>query len=372
MKIDIVTHIIPRLYVGTLGKAARIQKASTRKYAVRKVIRSLLLLFSLAVLLAIGSTAQGAQREGSKPVRYLNYATLPMGSLHYAATVVQAKTISDNSDIRVMVQPAVGPLGLPPLVGSRQADLAIGNALTVYWAYRGMVDFKQPNRFIRVLQAGSDLLFTIITHKGTGIKSIPDLKGRRFTCNYPTSALLRMLSELEMQAYGLSLRDVTAMKAEFDLKALQDLADKRTDAAMATVLGAKMHELATQVDPVILPFDPGKFEAVHKEMPPAHLAVTPDGIPKIPAGIPLIAFPTILWCHKDIDDDTAYKIVKILVENQQKMVASHNDFKQWTPEKAVRSMGIPYHPGAIKYYRQKGLWTPEMEKQQQELLSGEK
>ena len=305
-------------------------------------------------------------------MRYLNYATLPMGSLHYANTVVQAKTISDNSDIRVMVQPAVGPLGLPPLVGSKQADLAIGNAQTVYWAYQGMVDFKQPNRFVWVLQSGSDLLFTIITHKGTGIKSIPDLKGRKFTCNYPTSALLRMLSELELKAYGLSLKDVTVMKAEFDLKALQDLADKRTDAAMATVLGAKIQELATQVDTVILPFDPSKFEIIRKEMPPAQLAVTPDGIPKIPAGIPLIAFPTLLWGHRDMDDDTAYQVVKILVENQQKMVASHDDFKQWTAERAVRSMGIPYHPGAIKYYREKGVWTPEMEKQEQELLSGEK
>ena len=76
------------------------------------------------------------------------------------------------------MQPANGPMAIPGLIGTKQADIAIGNSLTVYWAYNGLVDFKERHRFVRVLQSGNDLLFGITTYKGTGIKSISDLKGR--------------------------------------------------------------------------------------------------------------------------------------------------------------------------------------------------
>ena len=96
-----------------------------------------------------------------------------------------------------------------------------------------------------------------------------------------------------MQAYGLSPGDVTTMKAEFNTKALEDLADKRTEAVMGSVQGSMMQEVATKVDTVILPFDASKIEIISKEMPPACSEVTPANIPKVPAGIPVIAIPNI-------------------------------------------------------------------------------
>jgi TRAP transporter TAXI family solute receptor len=326
----------------------------------------------LSGLLATGVYAPGAQAQGPKQQKYLNYVTLPSGTTHYSIAVVQAKTITDKTDIKVMVQPANGPMAIPGLIGSKQADIAIGNSLTVYWAYNGLVDFKEQHRFARALQSGNDLLFGIVTHKGTGIKTIADLKGKRFTYNYPTSAFLKRLAELEMQAYGLSPADVITMKAEFNPKALQDLADKRTDAVMSSVQGSMMQELATRVDTVVLPFARSKIDIVSKEMPPASSEVTPATIPKVPAAIPVVAIPNILWTHKDLDVDTAYQVVKALVENYREMIPALADFGQWTPARAVRFLGIPFHPGAIKYYREKGLWSPEMEKKQEELLAGEK
>jgi uncharacterized protein len=328
--------------------------------------------FFLLGVLASGVKVPGAEAQGSKQQKYLNYVTLPSGTTHYSIAVIQGKTITDKTGMKAMVQPANGPMAIPGLLGSKQADIAIGNSLTVYWAYNGLVDFKEHHRFARALQSGNDLLFGITTYKGTGIKSIPELKGKRFTYNYPTSAFLKRLAELEMQAYGLSSADVTTLKAEFNTKALQDLADKRTEAVMGSVQGSMMQELAARVDTVVLPFDAGKIEIVSKEMPPVSSVLTPATIPKVPAGIPVIAIPNILWTHKDLDSDTAYHVVKVLVESYQEMIPAFSDFKQWTPDRAVRFLGIPFHPGAIKYYREKGLWNSDMERKQEELLAQEK
>ena len=338
----------------------------------KRSIGSLVAAFVLTNFLVLGANVPEAKAQGPKQQRYLNYVTLPSGTTHYSIAVVHGKTISDKTDLKVMVQPANGPMAIPGLMGSKQADLAVGNSLTVYWAYNGLVDFKEQHRFARILQSGNDLIFGIITHKGTGITSIPDLKGRKFTYNYPTSAFLKRLAELEMQAYGLSPKDVTTMKAEFNTKALQDLADKRTEAVAGSIQGTMMQELATRVDTVVLPFDASKIEVISREMPPAHPAVTSTGTPKVPAGIPVIAIPNVLWAHKDLDDDTAYQVVKVLVENYKEMIPAFGDFRQWTPERAVRFLGMPFHPGAIRYYREKGVWTAEMEKQQQALLAKER
>ena len=60
------------------------------------------------------------------------------------------------------------------------------------------------------------------------------------------------------------------------------------------------------------------------------------------------------------------------MENYQEMIPAFGDFRQWTPDRAVRFLGMPFHPGAIKYYRERGLWTPDMEKKQEELLARER
>ena len=63
----------------------------------------------------------------------------------------------------------------------------------------------------------------------------------------------------------------------------------------------------------------------------------------------------------------AYLIVKTLLENQKELIAVHRDFEEWSAERAVKNLGMPYHPGAVRYYKEKKVWTPEMEQLQQSL-----
>jgi hypothetical protein len=88
----------------------------------------------------------------------------------------------------------------------------------------------------------------------------------------------------------------------------------------------------------------------------------------VQGGIPVVGVPNALWGHEKMSDDTAYFIVKTLIENYDNLQSYHKEFKDWSLSMAVRNVLMPYHPGAIKYYREKGVWTKEMDDLQRDLL----
>lgn len=296
------------------------------------------------------------------------FITTAMGTGQYSMGVAQGQLLTKKG-LRAFNQPVGSPLAIPGLLGSKQADIALNNSGTVYWAYRGEEEFKSPHKFIRLLMTGGDIPFSVITRGDTGIKSMADLKGKRLTGNYPTSRFQTLLTQLELQAYGYGPNDVVILKAEFSNTALDDLAAKRTDAVQVAIIGPRFQELATKVDKiVVLPITPDKVAMFKKVIPVVLPMVTSPGLP-VEAGIPAIGVPTVLYVRDDMNDDTAYFIVKTLMENQQALIQAYREFVDWPPEKAVRNLAILFHPGAIKYYKEKGLWTNEMERVQQELLS---
>jgi uncharacterized protein len=291
----------------------------------------------------------------------LSYVTNPAGTGYYTIAVAQGQLLSRKSNITVVVQPSSGPLAIPGLVGNNEAQLGISAASTLYHAYSGTMDFNKPHPFARVLQSGHDSFYAFITSEKTGIKAIPDLKKRRVTIDFPTARLLRELATAELQAYGLSLPDVTVRKSEFTDKALEDLFKGTTDAVMATLSGAKMPELDTKMKMRALPFDPNRIGSLQKRLPAMYAEMTPERFPVLGGGIWVVATPALLWAHQNLPEDLAYVIVKTLNENSQEIVSIHSDLKGWAPNRAVRPLPMPYHPGAIRYYKETARWSEQMD-----------
>jgi len=149
--------------------------------------------------------------------------------------------------------------------------------------------------------------------------------------------------------------------------ALNNLMDKRTDAIMASLGGSKMAEAEAKIGIKILPFAENKVPFLRKTLPVFQAAITPTGMP----GLPLVCrgrHVRITAVNKDLPEETAYTVIKALLENHQELFPVHKDFYGWTPERAVKDIGMPYHPGAIRYYKEKGLWSSEMEQRQAQML----
>jgi TRAP-type uncharacterized transport system substrate-binding protein len=81
-------------------------------------------------------------------------------------------------------------------------------------------------------------------------------------------------------------------------------------------------------------------------------------------------FSNYLVSRTDVTDDVIYAVVEALWNNYEELAAIHPMLVQWKPERFIDENAIvPYHDGAVRFYKEKGVWTDAMEARQQELLA---
>jgi TRAP-type uncharacterized transport system substrate-binding protein len=153
----------------------------------------------------------------------------------------------------------------------------------------------------------------------------------------------------------------------------------KADAAGSMTVGMPdLTDLNAKTGGTLLTFDPSP-EAKAKA-----LKVYPDGMLNLVkggiwAGVPkdtwLLRYEIYVVAHKDFPEDAAYQIIKAMWEFNKELPPIHLKFAEWTPETfASKNLTTPYHPGSIKFLKEKKLWSKELEAKQKELLAqkGEK
>ena len=306
--------------------------------------------------------------SAAQPSQTVNLVTNPAGQGNYVISVAQGQLISKKANIRVLVQPTQGPKVIPALLERKDGVMATLSSIGTFWAYTGTGEYNKAYKFIRVFQSGNNNYFGLVTREGTGIKSIADLKGKRITY-FITSLLTLELLETELQAYGLDpAKDITLLKAEDTPTALQNLVDKRTDAVSCALGGSKMVEFSQKAKLIVLPFQAEKASSLQKRLPAMFPAITPPTLAGVDPGVPVVATSNLLIGRVDLEDDLVYRMVKALIENYDELKTVNPVMADWKPEVAVKELPIPYHPGAIKYYRERKLWSSNMDQIQQKLL----
>jgi TRAP transporter TAXI family solute receptor len=348
-------------------------------------IAILLVLPVVTGVAGIGHSAAGAQSDvqkvqlaqatppskgESEQKKTYTFLALPAGTSVYTIAVGQGLLLNKKlPNYKFFVQPSSSAHAVPIAVGKGEADLMTLPAPTAYWAYKGVEDYSTPIPSLRVLQSGHDVFFGLVVRSDSGINSIKDLKGKRVTIDLRASRLLSKLGELMLEANGLDpKKDITPLKAEFDTQAMGYLLEKRTDAIISGLVGSKWAEAEKKASLTVLPLEEDKIFFLRQHLPVVFPAKTVTGMTGIKPGIPVVVIPAILGTNKDMDEGMAYLIVKTLLENQKELIPTHRDFEAWSPDRAVKNLGMPYHPGAVRYYKEKKLWTPEIEQLQRSLL----
>ena len=332
---------------------------------VRVSFWKIVILLLVSVLLTENFQSAFAAQQAET----VNLITNPIGQGNYTISVAKGQVISKHTKIRVFVQPTQGPLAIPGLLEKKDGVAATLSSVGTYWAYTGTGEYSKPYKFIRVFQSGNPNYFGLLTREGAGIKSIADLKGKRITY-FVTSLLTLELLKAELRAYDLDpTKDITLLKAENTPTALQNLVDKRTDAISCALGGSKMAEYSQKTKLIVLPFHAEKASALQKQLPTMFPVMTPATLSGIDPGIPVVATSNLFMGRADLDEDLVYRMVKALIENYDELKTINPVMADWKPEVAVQELPIPYHPGAIKYYREKGLWSTKMDELQQKLLS---
>lgn len=193
----------------------------------------------------------------------------------------------------------------------------------------------------------------IVTTAKSGIKSVEDLKGKKVSVGAPGSGTAANAEQI-LEIHGITFDDIKKQDLSFD-ESTAGIQDGTIDAAFVTAgtpTGA-VEGLSATEDVVIVPIAQDKIDAIIAKYPYYAKEEIPAGTYKLAEPVLTVAVQAMLVVSNDLSDEVVYDITKSIFENLDKV--THAKGKLIKVENALNGVGIDVHPGAQKYYDEKGV-----------------
>ncbi len=285
----------------------------------------------------------------------LKMATGSTGGTYYPLGAAIAKVVGSKAPgVNITVQSTGATVENLRLLGKGEVELGLAMASMTDYAYRGTETFKESGA-IKNLRAIGHIypdVVHLIVQEDAGIKSIPDLKGKKFASGPPGSGTVISTREI-LDAYGLAERDIQGVQAAFQQSA-DMFKDKQVVGGLfvLAVPASTLQEMLMMRKGVFLPIDVNRVKAKYGFY----------GAFTIPANtyagqsepVNTVVIPSLLLVREDIDAETVYQITKAIYDNASEIAAIHAAGKSIALDTALEGVTIPLHPGAEKYFKEKG------------------
>lgn len=316
----------------------------------KTVIGSLLLAGSLSV------SSLAADRQ------FFGIATGGTGGTYYPLGGMLAQLISNNVDLGESKLSATAETGNASvanakLLGKGDIESAFIAADILNAAYTGIGQFEgQPVKNLRVLGALYPETVQLVTRADSNINVFSDLKGKSVSSGSPGSGQWQLLGDL-LAANGLIREDVTEDYSSFS-QSVEKLKDGNLTASLITAgtPTSSVTELANGHNIKIVPLS-GEYIDKLLEVQPyyARIKLAPNTYKGQDSEVDTIAVRAIWATHDELSDEVAYAVTKALYENTETLAKVHPKGKEISIETALESVSIPLHPGAEKYFKEKGI-----------------
>ena len=303
----------------------------------------------------------------------------PPGSLFYALASGLAKVVSEASPMQAQVQPYAGTSTFVPLFDSGELELGVVNAVDMGMVYQGQklkVGGRNPFPHVpssRLLMRGSPLRSSLIVKKDSPIKTIGDVKGRRVTGEYPAQLAVWYNVFGSLSNGGLTWNDVKVVPVPAVNEGVDALIQGRADVTTHAIGSAKVKEADAAIGIRYIPLDCSKQgeERIKKAVPGYYLSVVKAGSSTgIVEDTCAYTYDIYLVGHKALPDAVVRNVLQAIWVNVEKLPQFHPGFAEWTKARAVDpDVTIPYHPAAIRYFKDSGVWSAKMDEAQKKLLA---
>lgn len=341
----------------------------------KKMTKSIGVFFLVAILF-FGTMGPVLAAEAEKNLRM---GTAAVGSLMYVFGAAVSDVVGRHTDLKIEVLPQ-GDIMALPLMASHEVDLIMvaNDALDFVYMGKGVYErqTKGKGHDVRLLMLGMRNAASTVVTGNSGIKNYQDLKGKRVVLNFGTQQALNMGSRASLVAGGITENDVKVLTAADIPAAVNLVMEGKADACFGGIGVPAFRELAAAKGGILYLEAIGHWDKVH-EVSKAYFPMVVKKGEKGPLGIPkdttLVGRNFDLISRPDLSDDTAYLIVKTVWENDAELAPHHPQLKDWVKDRFVGLQATaPYHPGAIRFYKEVGVWNAEIQARQNELLNAKK
>jgi len=291
----------------------------------------------------------------------LGIGTAPQGSIGYNMGSAIAKVLAETEKMQPRVQPYSGSSAILPLVNTGELDLTVCNVLEAQEAANGEGPYngrKQAN--VRVLAVIFPIFSSMFVKKDSPIQTIADLKGKRIPYGYTAQLTLNRVVDAILATGGLTGKDIVPVLVPNVIRGVDDFAEGKADSGFFALGAAKVAEVDKSVGGIrYLPVsdDPAAVAAMQKIFPHAYVTtVNPSpAFAGLAGPTKLMAYDYLVVAGSHVKDDVVYRIAKAMHENKPMLVESLKAFGGFNPAGMNKATSAPFHPGAVKFYQEKGL-----------------
>ncbi|TXL72220.1 TAXI family TRAP transporter solute-binding subunit [Vineibacter terrae] len=312
-------------------------------------------MFRRVLMAASAAVALGAAGAALAQPKPMTLGTASIGGTYFIYGGVLAKLLTDKLGVNVSTQQTQGPNQNILLVDDKKVELGMTTMGVALQAWTGKGDWTKGKKFenIRALFPMYDTPFQCVALKKSGVTAFKQLDGKTVGVG-PKAGTPGTYMPLIFQALG--------MKATIRNGQGSDMAGQLSDGILdAFCFGAGLpiaafSQLDAEKEVVFFTWTNDEIAKIKAAMPEWSDSVIPKGTYKQQtADERTVGVYNFAIAHKDLPDDVAYAIVKAVLENNGAMVQGHEAAKETVPANAVRNAFLPFHPGAVKYYKEKNI-----------------
>ena len=289
------------------------------------------------------------------------------GSITHSTSTAIAKLITQELNIQTRVQPHGGQSAFIPAVNAGEVDFGCANSAEVADAINGtgIYDGRKLDN-LRAVAILMPLRNTFWVANDSPIKSIADLKGKKVPGGWTSQKTIGTLASALLANGGLSYDDVEAVLVPNVNRGADDFIQGKVDAFFFAIGAGKVREAGAKVGGVHpVPLDPSpeamaRTQAVVPQVYALQVKPSPANY-GIEEPTYVMAMDFVFLTNKDMPEDVIYNIIKVLHGGKDEMFKSFKALgANFSPDLMAKKLTAgEYHPGAIKFYKEAGLWPPK-------------
>ena len=298
-----------------------------------------------AVALFFAAGAASAQKP-------YGFATLSPGTLNYTTSSAVAAVLKEKAGLNILVQPTAGDTVIVPMVNSGEAELGISNVMEVADGFHG----AQKN--LRIIAAVHAYRTPFFVRKDSNMHTIADLKGKRVELGYSAMRNIDKVGRAQLATAGLTEKDIKVVLVPNVVRGADDFVNGASDMFNFAFGAPKVREVDATVGGIrVLSIDEKGMPAARKIMPYGYLTEVKPGPVFIGVEKPMkvYSFDALIFSSVKVPDEFVYKFLQALDQYKAEIVKIQPVLREFTLAFAYKQYDIPYHPGALKYYKEHNI-----------------
>jgi TRAP transporter TAXI family solute receptor len=314
------------------------------------IMRSKLVAAVVAAAATLSAPAVHAQQ-------FINVLTGGTSGVYYPLGVAIGKIFTDRiPNVKTQVQATKASVENLVLLQQGRGEIAftLGDSLKAGWDGDAEAGFKARLEKLRTIGAIYPNYIQIVATADSGIKTLSDLRGKSLSVGAPKSGT-ELNSRAILGAAGMSYKDMGKVEYLPFAESVDLMKNRQLDATLQSAgLGvASLKDLSTSTEIVVVSVPKAVVDRIGPPFVAANIpANTYNGQDK---DVPTAAVINYLVTSSAVSDDLAYQMTRLIFESLPELANAHAAGKEIRLETAAAGSPVPLHPGAIRYYREKGL-----------------